>query len=118
MSISFYANLGTWIAWMLLLRNFRPWQFERFFVYSMLVFATGIAFKLLRGDRGLAVQVSEVEWPSALILLHLVPFFNFLIYAIYFACGGGMDVKWTLMFIAPWIAGTGLVNRVLVYKKR
>ncbi|UJM85635.1 hypothetical protein LRK24_05325 [Rhodanobacter denitrificans] len=117
--ISFYVNLGTWIAGLLLLHSFRAQQFEQFFTYSMLVFATGIAYKLLRGGAKYPpAEISEIEWPITLAILHLVPFLNLLIYAIYFACGGSADVSWDLMFIAPLISGTGLVNYMFIYSKR
>jgi hypothetical protein len=116
---SLYANLIAWVGWLFLLRHFRERQIEKFFEFSMLVFAGGIAYKLIRnGSQRSAIDLSEIEWPASLVLLHLVPLFLLLLYAIYFFLGGSKDVAWSLMFLAPFISGANLVICVQTYKSR
>lgn len=117
-SISFYVNLATWVAWLSTLSHYRSWQLPQFFDYSMLVFAAGIAYKLLSGNRSLARDCSEIEWPLAVLILHLIPLANLVVYAVYFFLGGAGAVGWNLMFVAPLLSGIGLVNRLYLYNHR
>jgi hypothetical protein len=105
------VNFLTWILWLFSLRHFRDWQLQSFLDYSLLVFFAGSASKWIGYKaRGVLKDICEAEWPSALLALHLLPFINFTVYTIYFTLGGNKDANWTLLFLAPFIAGTGLVS--------
>jgi hypothetical protein len=53
--------------------------------------------------------IHEIEWPVVSVVLHLIPLFNLVAYVLYFVSGGTSNVAWTLMFLAPFVAGTGIV---------
>ena len=116
--ISFFANFLTWIFWLLALRYFKEQETKELFFYSMVVFAIGIAYKLLKNRVSpMPGAVSGIEWPITLVLLHLVPLFYLIGCAIYQFTSGGASVNWAFMFISPFLAGTGLVNYFLIYAK-
>jgi hypothetical protein len=108
--LSFLVNLFTWIAWLVVLKYFRPSQLLTFLDYSSVAFLVGAAFRWVKYCmHAPPAGIHEIEWPLVSILLHLVPLFNLVAYVLYFAFGGRGNVAWALMFLAPFVAGTGIV---------
>lgn len=110
MALSFLVNFFTWITWLVVLKYFRPTQLEIFLDYSSVAFLVGAAFRSFKYYIYAPPQgLHEVEWSPVTMLLHLIPFFNLVAYILYFSFGGRGDISWTLMFLAPFVAGTGIV---------
>ncbi|HTV84407.1 MAG TPA: hypothetical protein VME63_03330 [Dyella sp.] len=108
--LSFLANFFTWIAWLVVLEYFKPLQLTTFLNYSSIAFLVGTAFRWAKYYvYPLPQGLHEIQWPIISILLHLIPLLNLVAYALYFVLGGRSDVAWTLMFLAPFVAGTGIV---------
>jgi hypothetical protein len=119
MALSFAVNFLTWIFWLVTLKYFRPSQLQIFLEYSSIAFLVGAAFRSVKYYLYAPPQgLHEVEWSRISVLLHFIPLFNLVAYVLYFLFGGRSDVSWTLMFLAPFVAGTGIVYVAELIKDR
>lgn len=115
---SFVVNSSTWILWLFVLRHFRDWQLEIFLDYSCLAFfASATLHWLIDRYRKNRINIDDLEWPLASLLIHMTPLFTLVAYMTYFDFEGKEDVRWALMFLAPTLAGMDLARSANYFMK-
>jgi Na+-driven multidrug efflux pump len=119
MTFSFFINLFTWLATIFIVQHFSISQFDEYKKYSIMVFIAAIFFKSLKHIfYEMPPGVEDTEWPRSLFVFHSVPLFVLVAYSIYYFAGGSIKINWSMVFLAPFMAGIGFINYFFVYNKK
>jgi hypothetical protein len=116
---SFFVNLFTWLATIVVMQYLISSQLNEYRRYSMVIFIIGIAFGLFMNRLyKISIDDGDSEWPSSLLLLHAAPLIILILFTVYRLFDDHVKMSWGIVFVAPYVAGTGLVKYFIVYRQK